>query len=460
MNLSLAFVDIETTGSHFDRDRITEIGVISLTESGVENWDSLINPGTSIPENIQTLTGINHEMVRDAPSFDEIAHELHDVLSEKIFVAHNARFDFGFIKASFKRLGIEFKPKVLCTVQLSRALFPEYPRHNLDSIIQRLNLSVTSRHRALGDADLLLQFWQKCVQQFGLERLEGELQHLIHNASLPPHIDKDLVEQIPDTPGVYIFYGEKRVPLYIGKSIQMRTRVMSHFQNALTNRKEMKIALQVKDIDWIETGGEIGALLLESNLIKQHLPLMNIKLRRSKDLCAWRMQPQTDALTVPELVTHKQLEPGLQDHLFGLFYSKREAQECLLAIAKKHQLCLAALGLEKTAKGKSCFAYQVKKCKGVCVGDESMELHNLRLATAFQAFKVKVWPYPGPIAIREGGSMYVVDKWCYLGAARNEEELSELSEEGIPDFDLDIYKILKKALVNLPSDRVISLPTV
>jgi DNA polymerase-3 subunit epsilon len=316
---------------------------------------------------------------------------------------------------------------------------------------------VSSRHRALGDADVLLQFWQRCIQHFGLERVEREAQLLTQHASLPPHIDQKLVEQIPDSPGVYILYADNRVPLYIGKSIQMRTRVMSHFQNALTKRKEMKIALQVKDIDWIETGGEIGALMLESNLIKQHLPLMNVKLRRSKDLCAWRMLPQVDQLTVPELVTHKQLEPGLQDHLFGLFYSKREAQECLLSLAKKHQLCLAALGLEKTAKGKSCFAYQVKKCRGVCIGDESVELHNLRLATVFHAFKVKVWPYSGPIAIREGNSMYVVDKWCYLGSARNEEELTELAEEGIPEFDLDIYKILKKALVNLPNDRIIPL---
>jgi len=454
---TLAFVDIETTGSHFDRDRITEIGVITLSESGVENWESLVNPGISIPENIQKLTGIRDEMVRDAPSFEEIAYELHDILSQKIFVAHNARFDFGFIKASFKRLGMEFKPKVLCTVQLSRALFPEYPRHNLDSIIQRFNLKVSSRHRALGDADLLLQFWRICLQQFGEERCEREALLLTQHASLPPHIDQNLVEQIPDSPGVYIFYGDQRIPLYIGKSIQMRTRVMSHFQSALTNRKEMKIALQVKDIDWIETGGEMGALLLESNLIKQHLPLMNVKLRRSKDLCAWRMHAQENQLTLPELVTHKQLKPGLQDHLFGLFYSRREAQECLLAIAKKHQLCLSALGLEKTAQGKSCFAYQVKKCKGVCVGEESIALHNLRLATAFQAFKVKVWPYSGPIAIREGNSMYVVDQWCYLGSARNESELTELTEEGVPDFDLDIYKILKKALANLPSDRIIPL---
>jgi len=454
---TLTFVDIETTGSHFDRDRITEIGVITLSESGVENWESLINPGTSIPDNIQKLTGIHHEMVRDAPSFEEIAHELHDTLANKIFVAHNARFDFGFIKASFKRLGMEFKPKVLCTVQLSRALFPEYPRHNLDSIIQRHDLKVSSRHRALGDADLLLQFWRMCLQQFGAERLEREAQLLTQHASLPPHIDQTLVEQIPDSPGVYIFYADQRVPLYIGKSIQMRTRVMSHFQSALTNRKEMKIALQVKDIDWIETGGEIGALLLESHLIKQHLPLMNIKLRRSKDLCAWRMHTRADQLTVPELVTHKQLKPGLQDDLFGLFYSKREAQECLLAMAKKHQLCLAALGIEKTAKGKSCFAYQVKKCRGVCVGEESTELHNLRLATVFQAFKVKVWPYAGPIAIREGNHLYVVDQWCYLGAASNEEEVVELAGEGTPEFDLDIYKILKKALSQLPSDRIVPL---
>ena len=130
----LAFVDIETTGSHFDRDRITEIGIKTLASNQIQVWEQLINPQTFIPQNIQRLTGISPQMVEHQPSFDQVAKELKQELEGKIFVAHNARFDYGFIKASFKRIGIDFKPKVLCTVKLSRLLFPEQPRHNLDGV--------------------------------------------------------------------------------------------------------------------------------------------------------------------------------------------------------------------------------------------------------------------------------------------------------------------------------------
>ena len=442
----LAFVDIETTGSHFDRDRITEIGIKTLANGQVQVWEQLINPQTFIPQNIQRLTGISPQMVENQPSFELIARELKQELEGKIFVAHNARFDYGFIKASFKRIGIDFKPKVLCTVKLSRLLFPEQPRHNLDTIIRAHNLQVSARHRALGDADLLLQFWRVCEARFGKAKLNEVINQLIGNPSLPPNIDKALIDSIPDAPGCYIFYGDDKTPLYIGKSISLRSRVMGHFQGALTQRKEMKLSLQIRDIDWIETSGELGALILESRLIKERMPSMNIKLRRSKDLCGWSLVEDDAGLLEPVLVTHHQLAPGLQDNLYGLFYSKREANAYLKAMAKKHHLCEALLGLEKRVEGKSCFGYQVKQCGGACLNLTPISLHNLKLKTALELFKVQVWPYEGPIAIKEGGEMIVIDKWCYLGTAINQDELYELAESGEAEFDLDIYKIVKKAL--------------
>ncbi|MBU3584273.1 ethanolamine utilization protein [Polynucleobacter sp. 15G-AUS-farblos] len=442
----LAFVDIETTGSHFDRDRITEIGVKSLVGGELTVWESLVNPQTYIPQNIQKLTGISPSMVADQPSFEEIARELKAELEAKIFVAHNARFDYGFIKAAFKRMGMDFRPKVLCTVKLSRLLFPDQSRHNLDTIINVHGLQISARHRALGDADLLLQFWNVCEKRVGSERLLQAVNQLIGNASLPPNIDQALIDSIPDGPGCYIFYGENKVPLYIGKSISLRSRVMGHFQGALTQRKEMKLSLQVRDIDWIDTAGELSALLLESQLIKERMPSMNIKLRRSKDLCAWSLEMDEAGVLVPTLVGRKNLSPGLQENLYGLFYSKREAQSYLKAVAKKYRLCEALLGLEKRIEGKSCFGYQVKNCTGSCIGASPIELHNLQLKSVFESYRVQVWPYRGPIAIREGDAMLVIDKWCYLGSAINEDELSELASSGEVEFDLDIYKIIKKAL--------------
>jgi DNA polymerase-3 subunit epsilon len=453
----LAFVDIETTGSNFDRDRITEIGIKVISQDYEETWESLLNPGTFIPQNIQSLTGIRPDMVKNQPPFDELAQQILDKLEGKVFVAHNARFDYGFLKASFKRLGIDFKPKVLCTVKLSRLLFPDQPRHNLDTIISTHGLNVSARHRALGDADLLVQFWKICESKFGKGRLLAAVHELIGHSSLPPNIDKSLVDELPEKPGCYIFYGEHKAPIYIGKSISIRSRVMSHFQAALTQRKEMKLSLQIREIDWIETSGELGALLLESRLIKDRMPSMNIKLRRSKDLCAWKIQADAEGILVPRLVSHHDLSPGLQDDIYGLFYSKREANTYLKSIAKKHRLCESLLGLEKRTEGKSCFGYQIKQCTGVCIGKSPIKLHNLQLTTALQLLKVQVWPYQGPIAIKEGDQMHVIDRWCYLGSAINHDELDELMRFGDAEFDLDIYKILQKALSATAKYQVIQL---
>ena len=453
----LAFVDIETTGSHFDRDRITEIGIKTLASNELHVWERLIDPQAYIPQNIQKLTGISSAMVQGQPCFAEIAEDLKKELEGKIFVAHNARFDYGFIKASFKRVGIDFRPKVLCTVKLSRLLFPDQSRHNLDTIISAHGLEVSARHRALGDADLLLQFWRICESKFGQEKLNEAINQLIGNASLPSSIDQHLIDSIPDGPGCYIFYGENKTPLYIGKSISLRSRVMGHFQGALTQRKEMKLSLQVRDIDWIETSGELSALMLESKLIKERMPSMNIKLRRSKDLCAWSLLEDSAGVLTPTLVTHHHLRPGLQENLYGLFYSKHEAHLYLKAIAKKYHLCEALLGLEKRIEGKSCFGYQVKQCGGACLNLTPTSMHNLQLKTAMELFRVQVWPYSGAIAIQEGGEMIVLDKWCYLGTAINQDELYELAQSGEAEFDLDIYKIVKKALLGPYKNRVIPI---
>ncbi|WP_108508636.1 3'-5' exonuclease family protein [Polynucleobacter acidiphobus] len=453
-----AFVDIETTGSRANLDRITEVGIVTLENQEVSEWSGLINPGVSIPNNIQQLTGITPTMVSAKPSFAEIAEELYLELKDKIFVAHNARFDYSFLKAEFKRLGIDFSPKVICTVKLSRRLFPNQARHNLDTLIAVHGLQVENRHRALDDAKLLHQFWQRCEATFDQEHFQTQIDYLLGRPSLPPHIDRELIDEIPNRPGVYLFYAENKQPLYIGKSNDLRARVMSHFQASLTKRKEMKLSLQVRDIDWIETSGELGALLLESRLIKEKLPSLNIKLRRSRDLCAWQLIKGPNHLEL-RLVNHHELQPGKQDHLYGLFYSKREATQTLQSIAKRNQLCEGLLGFEKLTTGSPCFGFHVKQCKGACIGAEPRAIHDLRLQTALLKLKVAIWPYSGAIGIREGEDLHLFDHWCYLGNAISEQEIEELLKSGEPEFDLDIYKLIKKALKSLPQENVLNLST-
>jgi DNA polymerase-3 subunit epsilon len=454
----LAFVDIETTGDNSERDRITEIGIKTLANGQVSAWECLVDPQTFIPQNIQRLTGITPDMVAGQPPFDELALQIKKELEGKIFVAHNARFDYGFIKASFKRLGLDFRPKVLCTVKLSRMLFPQQARHNLDTIVAAHGLVVSARHRALGDADLLVQFWRVCEKTFGQARLLQAVSQLVCSVSLPPNICQSVIDEIPDTPGCYIFYGELKAPLYIGKSITMRSRVMSHFQSALTVRKEMKLSQQVHHIEWIETGGELSALILEAKLIKERMPSANIKLRRSKDLCTWQLSQESTGLQRPTLITHKHLQPGFQDNLYGLFSNKKEALGYLAAVAKKYQLCEALLGLEKVEEGKPCFGYQVKKCQGACIGKVSLQVHNLKLQTALQLYKVQVWPFDGAIAIKDGHSMLVINKWCYLGTANDHDELDEIAQSEDFEFDLDIYKVVKKAMTGSHKSNLVKLP--
>lgn len=163
----LLFVDLETTGANQAGDRITEIGIVSVDLDGtIDRWSSFVNPGVPIPPFIQQLTGISPEMVANAPPFHLLADELHDRLSGGLFIAHNARFDYGFLSHAFSRTGHALQSDVLCTVKLSRALFPNEKKHNLDTLIERHALLPQARHRALADADLLWQLWHKLIASF------------------------------------------------------------------------------------------------------------------------------------------------------------------------------------------------------------------------------------------------------------------------------------------------------
>lgn len=450
----LVFVDLETTGTNPVADRITEIGLVEIDATGkATHWSSLVNPEVPIPSFIQGLTGISNAMVKDAPTFAELAPALHDRLQGALFIAHNARFDYGFLRNAFSEAGLPYKADVLCTVKLSRALYPTERKHNLDSLIERHALKADARHRALADADLLWQLWQKLNTNLSAETFGAALQSLLQRPSLPSHLPTDALDEIPDTPGVYLFYAENDMPLYVGKSVRLRQRVLSHFNSDHKLYKDMRLSQQLHRIEVRETAGEIGALLLEAQLVKDLQPVHNRLLRRQGDLCAWRLKEDEKGNTLPVLTFASEQDFGRAERLYGLFSSKRKAEAALLELAEAHQLCLVQLGLEgRVGNGKPCFNWQLKRCKGVCIGKEDASFHRARLEGALANLHVKVWPWPGAVGLVEGGGertdIHVVNNWCYLGTARSEDELWTLLEQlpSRPAFDLDTYKILSRAL--------------
>ena len=450
---SLIFLDLETTGMTATHERITEIGLVEVADGKfVDRWSQLVNPEKSIPPFIQSLTGISNEMVKDAPTFEQLAPELFARLAGKLLVAHNARFDYGFLKNEFGRLGMSYRSRVLCTAKLSRKLFPEYRRHNLDSLIERHGLSCSARHRALGDAEVLWQFLQKIYTLADTASINAAVQAQIDAPSLPAGLSAELLEAIPEAPGVYLFYDAKGAPLYVGKSVNLHARVRSHFSGDRRLAKDMRISQQVARVEWVETAGELGALLNESRLIKELLPAHNRRERRVANFYSWEWNGALEDRGPLRLVTAGDAETRGLENLYGTFRTKHAAIAALTGIAEKHGLCPRLLGLEPARKADAaCFSHQLQRCRGVCCGKESVAAHNLRMMQALQSLRLAQWPYTGAIGLRERSGekseVHLFERWRLLGTARSEAEIYEkLEVRGRPLFDLDIYKILKREL--------------
>jgi len=298
-----------------------------------------------------------------------------------------------------------------------------------------------------------LQLIDLAKKEHGLENLEMAVAELSKKQTLPSGIDGHLIDDMPETSGVYLFYGENNLPLYIGKSVNLRSRIMSHFSSDHSSTKEMRISQQIKHIEWVETAGEFGALLLESRLIKELQPIHNRKLRRERQLCSWLLSNNPETLPLISLVSEEQIIPKNMNNLFGTFRSKKQAMDIILKIADEYSLCLKVLGIE-VGKG-SCFRSQIKRCKGVCVGEEDKGLHFLRTQQAFHSLKLKSWPFKGKIAIKEFNlenqkiELHIFDQWRHLDTLKNEIDMYDFKEsKQILAFDLDTYQLLSRHLSN------------
>ncbi len=445
----LCFIDVETTGTNALNGRIIEIGILKVINGElVREYESLINPELRIDPFIESMTGINYEALENAPVFSTVKDEIYEMLADSIFVAHNVRFDYSFVRNEFKRQGVNFSSKHFDTIKLARFLYPGYARYNLDSIMERHGITNNARHRAFGDAKVLWDFFKLAKKNSPEKVFREALNFVLKKPSLPLNISAEKIDSLPESPGVYIFYGENGMPVYIGKSIDIKDRVLSHFSNDLHNSTDMKIAQTVKDIEVIVTAGELSALLLESTLIKKMKPVYNRMLRESRKMTVLVKKITGTGHYSIDIKTIDEVETEQISDILGTFRSIKQAKDFLFEVSKEFKLCHKILGLEK-GKG-YCFNYQLGLCNGICKDEELTIKYNIRFDEAFHKRKVKKWNFESPILIREDGEksqLHLIDKWCYLGSIKDESQgLEDLKKDYI--FDYDTYRILNRYLTN------------
>lgn len=438
---NLTFVDLETTGGSVTFDRIIEIGILQVRDNKLtKTFETFLNPDRALPPEITNLTGISSADLEKAPSFFDIKDELLSYFEDTVLVAHNARFDYGFLKQEYLRFGERFAPKQLCTVKLSRILYPEFRHHNLDSIIERFQFEIENRHRAFSDAKILWDFYQKIQTSFPIEKVTQVISHILKKPNIPPKLKNFQYSDLPETAGVYIFYGENGQPLYVGKSKNIRDRVLSHFSLSTGDSSEMKIYNTIESMEFIKTAGELGALLKESETIKKLMPLYNRRLRYQEKMVV-AVKKEVDGICTIEVEETDNPDINNLESICGVFKTKKQAREALVNIAKEHNLCDRFLGLEKTKH--ACFNSQLGRCKGICAGKEIPMKYNLRFIEAFLKTKIKSWPHKGPVVIKEVDpesgkeEAFLIHNWCIV------QKTDETSLEDLV-FDYDVYKILRR----------------
>ncbi len=435
-----AFIDVETTGAKPLEDRVTEIAIIRVHGDGsLTRWQSLINPGVAIPAEIQALTGITNAMVRDAPSFFDVRDAVRQMLEGAVFVAHNARFDYGFIKNEFRRIAESFTADVLCTVRLSRKLYPDADGHGLDALIDRHKLHGFDRHRAMGDTEATVAFVGVAADDVGEDVVKAAVKSLLKTPSLPAQLPVDALKNIPDCSGVYLFYGVNDLPLYIGKAKHLRERIRAHFSSDHMTPNDIRLSQELTRIEWLPTAGEFSALLLEAQLVKERMPLHNVNLRRRDKLGFYRL-PDDETNAPMQWLSAAEIGESHAD-LYGPFSDKSSAKKWLMFAAREHQLCDHALGFSKPrSDAEPCFARQVGRCYGACDGGETAAQHRARLRAALAHLAVPAWPFSGEAVFEERDvandrcDVLVFDRWCAVsGGVR------------LP-FDGDVYRLLKRTM--------------
>ena len=435
-----SIVDIETTGTSAPGEKITEIAIFVFDgERIVDEFVTLINPEKKIPYRITQLTGITDKMVEDAPRFCEVARKIVEITENTVFVAHNVGFDYGFVRNEFKSLGYEYQREKLCTVRLSRKLVPGLASYSLGNLCQSLAINIKNRHRAAGDALATVKLFQHLL---AIDSRPMQVNLKGTNSSLNP----DIVHKLPEEPGVYYFHNKEGAVIYIGKSLCIRDRIKQHLINETTQKAlEMKYAVQ--DVSYELTGSDLVAQLLESEEIKNHMPIYNRAQRRigfNLGLYLHVAPTGFHHLRIEKLDNAKQAITS--------FNSVAAAKRYLFDLCEQHSLCQKLCGLYKTEG--ACFQHTIGSCLGACLGLEPHETYNARVEAAL-----------APIRF-DNDNFFIIDKGrrfnecsvvqvhggCYVGYGYIDMEtgystISDLQECITPHQDTrDIRQIIRSYL--------------
>ncbi len=370
-------VDIETTGNGYKGQKITEISIFIFDgKKIIDEFTSLVNPEQKIPYFITNLTGITEAMVRTAPKFYEIAKKVAEITKDTVFVAHNVNFDYNIIRDEFKSLGFDFKRKKLCTVRLSRKIIPGLASYSLGNICSAEGIEIAARHRAKGDAEATVELFRRLIKRDQKFTINSFLNAKSREATLPPLLDKQVVDRLPERHGVYYFKNAQKEVIYVGKANNIKQRVISHFYDK--KKKERTMCLETADISYTETGSELIALLHESSEIKHLYPKFNRAQRKAGE--AVGLFSYEDQKGILHLAFNRL---KLTPNPIMKFYSMAACRSTLEKICSAFELCPKYCHLQTNVN--ACFHYQLQQCRGICSEKETIESYNKRVHKAIKS---------------------------------------------------------------------------
>ena len=439
----MAFVDVETTGLDTHVDRIAEIGVVLTTDDRRVEWSRLLRPGQA------RMAGAGTSAVDagEAPSFAAIAAELIALLRGRLLLAHNARFDYGFLRAEFERCGLDFRSEVLCTLRLSRTLDSQHAAHDMDSLLARWELRADVRHRALPDALLVEQYWNRLRCEHPQRTVFRVADKLIRGPQLPAHLDASFLDDVPEKAGVLELHGDEGL-LHTAAAANLRAYLTNYFRLDLASTKALSIAERVKRVRWHRTAGIIGARLIHITRLLESASAGR-RARRSPAF-ALRLDPAR----IPSVRVVEAFADGQTgDATYGLFTTERKARNAMRRLACTHALCGSLMGIDRA--GVIC-CHPQSGC--AAIDDKVVRSRQLvDILATLRPLLVCAWPHAGPIAVRERSELHVIDRWRYLGTARCMTDARELQHVRRPAFDSGMYAYLRRLLRRLPARNIMPL---